>query len=328
MPDLSTDVAGLSLEFPVMLGSGPLGVRGKDLLEFGRIAGGIVTKSITPEPCAGSRTPRIAKVDRDGMLNYEGNPNPGIDKFSDTLREVIPAIPCPVIGSIAPDALREETKLEYMVEKFVDAGVKGIELDYKYLYDPERGLTNFEPKELASICARVRSVAKTVLVVKLAVGFIPLPELARAAEDGGADAISAINTLFPAMRIALRSRRPILSTTFGGLSGRPIRTMAVAAIYQLREVTRLPLIGIGGARTAEDVVELLVAGASAVQIYTAAQLDGPSVFSTLRTELPALMERLGAPSISALLGSAHAAAANPELRGEAPAEDEVDLAAG
>lgn len=322
MSNLAITVAGLPLEFPVMLGSGPLGVRAKDLLEFGRVAGGIVTKSITPEPCVGSPTPRIVKVDQDAMLNYEGNPNPGIDNFSATLREVIPSIPCPVIGSIAPDALREKNTLEYMVEKFVGAGVKGIELDYKYLYKESVGLTHFEPKELAKICARVRSVAKVVLVVKLAVGFIPLPDLAKAAEDGGADAISAINTLFPAMRIQLRSRRPTLSTKHGGLSGRPIRTMAIAAIYQLRQLTKLPLIGIGGAKTAEDVVELFLAGASAVQVYTAAQLEGPKVFTELRRELPALLEKLKVPSVSSLIGAAHVTGSVDE----AQSEDEVVIA--
>lgn len=322
MSNLAITVAGLPLEFPVILGSGPLGVRAKDLLEFGRVAGGIVTKSITPEPCVGSPTPRIVKVDQDAMLNYEGNPNPGIDNFSATLHEVIPSIPCPVIGSIAPDALREKNTLEYMVEKFVGAGVKGIELDYKYLYNESVGLTHFEPKELAKICARVRSVAKVVLVVKLAVGFIPLPDLAKAAEDGGADAISAINTLFPAMRIQLRSRRPTLSTKHGGLSGRPIRTMAIAAIYQLRQLTKLPLIGIGGAKTAEDVVEFFLAGASAVQVYTAAQLEGPKVFTELRRELPALLEKLRVPSVSSLIGAAHVTGSVDE----AQSEDEVVIA--
>lgn len=304
MPDLSVNVAGLELDFPAMLGSGPVGVRSKDLLEYGAVAGALVTKSITADPCPGSLTPRIAKIDHDGMLNYEGNPNPGIDEFAATLQKVIPSIPCPVIGSISPDTLREETKLERMVEKFIGAGVKGIELDYKYLYNDAVGLTNFEPRELADICARVRSVAKTVLIVKLAIGFIPLAELARAAEDGGADAISAINTVFPAMKIGLRTRRPVLSMKFGGLSGAPIRPLAIAAIYQLRRLTKLPLIGIGGASTAEDVIEFLLAGATAVQIYTAAQVEGPSVFTELRIKLPALMEKMGISSVSALVGAA------------------------
>jgi len=287
-----------------MLGSGPIGVRSKDLLEYGHVAGAIVTKSITIEPCLGSRTPRIAKIDHDGMLNYEGNPNPGIDAFAATLRKIMPSIPCPVIGSISPDTLREETKLELMVEKFIGAGVKGIELDYKYLYNEAIGLTNFQPKELTDICARVRSVAPTVIIVKLAIGFIPLAELAKAAEDGGANAISAINTVFPAMRIGLRTRRPVLSTKFGGLSGAPIRPLAIAAIYQLRRLTKLPLIGIGGARTPEDIVEFLLAGANAVQVYTAAQIKGPSVFTDLRAGLPVLLDKMGVSSVSALVGAA------------------------
>jgi len=305
MPDLSVSIAGLSLDFPAMLGSGPIGLRSRDLVEYGRVAGAIVTKSITAEPCMGSPTPRIAKIDHDGMLNYEGNPNPGIDVFAATLRSVMQSIPCPVIGSVSPDTLREDTKLERMVEKFIGAGATGIELDYKYLYNESVGLRHFEPKELADICARVRSVAATVIIVKLAVGFIPLPDLAKAAEDGGADAISAINTIFPAMRIGLRTRKPVLSTKFGGLSGAPIRPLAIAAIYQLRRLTKLPLIGIGGIRTPEDIAEFLLAGATAVQVYTAAQVGGPSVFKELRAGLPALLEKMNASSVSAIVGAAH-----------------------
>jgi dihydroorotate dehydrogenase subfamily 1 len=305
MVDLSVNVAGLTLDHPATLGSGPIGVRRKDLLEYGQVASALVTKSTTPKPSAGSDQPRIIKIDHDGMLNYEGGPNPGIEKFSETLKEVIPSIPCPIIGSVSPYTLRDESTLEYMVEKFVQAGCKGIELDFKYLYDVASGLTDFYPKELASICKRVRNVAEVTVIAKLAVGAISLADLASAAEDGGADAISAINTVFPAMRISLRTRRPALSMKFGGLSGAPIRPLAIATIYQLRQLTKLPLIGIGGVTTAEDIVEFMLAGATAVQVYTAAQVRGPVVFSELRTELIKVLDTMGVNSISELIGGAH-----------------------
>jgi dihydroorotate dehydrogenase (fumarate) len=305
MVDLSVNIAGLSLAHPAMLGSGPIGVRRKDLIDYGRVASALITKSITPEPSAGSEQPRIVKIDHDGMLNYEGGPNPGIDKFSETLKEVIPSIPSPIIGSISPYTLRDESTLERMVDKFSEAGVKGIELDFKYLYDVASGLTDFYPKELASICRRVRAVTDATVIAKLAVGAISLADLTAAAEDGGASAISAINTVFPAMKISLRTRRPTLSMKFGGLSGAPIRPLAVATIYQLRQLTKLPLIGVGGVTTADDIIEFMLAGANAVQVYTAAQVRGSIVFTELRTELIKLLDKMGVDSVSELIGAAH-----------------------
>lgn len=305
MADISVNVAGLSLDHPAMLASGPIGVRRKDLLDYGQVASAVVTKSTTPQPSAGSKQPRIIKIDHDGMLNYEGGPNPGIEKFSTTLKEIIPLIPSPIIGSISPYTLREESTLEYMVEKFVGAGAKGIELDFKYLYDVASGLTDFYPKELVTICKRVRSVADVAVIAKLAVGAISLADLASAAEDGGASAISAINTVFPAMRISLRTRRPALSMKFGGLSGPHIRPLAIATIYQLRQLTNLPLIGIGGVMTAEDIVEFMLAGATAVQVYTAAQVRGPIIFTELRTGLIKLLDKMGVRSVMELVGTAH-----------------------
>jgi dihydroorotate dehydrogenase subfamily 1 len=305
MADIAVNIAGLSLEHPAMLGSGPIGVRRKDLLDYGQVASALITKSTTPEPSTGSEQPRIVKIDHDGMLNYEGGPNPGIEKFSETLKEVIPSIPCPIIGSISPYTLRDESTLERMVEKFIGAGAKGIELDFKYLYDQASGLTDFYPRELTSICRRVRSVTDLIVIAKLAIGAISLADLTAAAEDGGASAISAINTPFPAMRISLRTRRPTLSMKFGGLSGAPIRPLAVATIYQLRQLTKLPLIGVGGIMTAEDLVEFMLAGASAVQVYTAAQVRGSVVFSEIRSDLIKLLHKMGVRSVSELIGAAH-----------------------
>lgn len=305
MTDLAVNIAGLALPDPLMLGSGPIAVRAVDLLAFGQVASAIVTKSVSAMPSRGSPKPRIAKSDRDGMINYEGGPNPGIDAFSATLREVIPAIPCPIIGSISARTLAYASGIENVVEKFAKAGVRAIELDFKYLYDQAKGRSDFRPQNMSSIIARVRAVADTPVIAKLAYGPIELADLARAAEDGGAAAISAINTVFPAMRISLRTRRSLLSMNYGGLSGAPIRPLAIAAIFRLYEATKLPLIGVGGVTAAEDVVEFVLAGATAVQVYTAAQLGGPSVFPKLRAALTQLLDGMGVSSISELRGAAH-----------------------
>jgi dihydroorotate dehydrogenase (NAD+) catalytic subunit len=305
MADLAVEFAGLALPHPLMLGSGPIAVRAADLRAFGQVASAIVTKSISALPSHGSPKPRIARSDRDGMLNYEGGPNPGIDAFCETLRDVVPSIPCPIIGSISARTLAFDSGAGQVVEKFARAGVRAIELDFKYLYDRTKGRSDFRPRDMSGILARVRTAADVPVIAKFAYGPIELGDLARAAEDGGAAAISAINTVFPAMRIGLRTRRPLLSMNYGGLSGAPIRPLAVAAIFRLHEATKLPLIGIGGVTAAEDVVEFVMAGATAVQVYTAAQLGGPDIFPKLRDELRQLLDGMGVASLSELRGAAH-----------------------
>ncbi len=303
----SVSIGAMALRHPFILGSGPIGVRGDDLIAYGRVAAAIVTKSISANPSRGSPQPRIVKIDRDGMINYEGGPNPGIDAFCATLAEVRSAIPCPIIGSISPRTLTYPKALEHMVEKFIAAGADGIELDFKYPYDQAKGTREFRPENMVSVLRRVRAVADTVVIAKLAFGSIPLDDLAKAAEDGGATAISAINTVFPAMRIGLQSRRPILSMDYGGLSGAPIRALAVAAIYRLRQATTLPLIGIGGIVTAEDAAEFFLAGANAVQVYTTAQIRGPGIFTELANDLDHLLDDLKVARLADLIGAAHKA---------------------
>lgn len=303
----SLSIGAMALRHPFILGSGPIGVRGDDLIAYGQVAAAIVTKSISAKPSRGSPQPRIVKIDRDGMINYEGGPNPGIDAFCATLAKVRSAIPCPIIGSISPRTLTYPKELEHMVEKFIAAGCDGIELDFKYLYDQAQGKLEFRPENMISVLRRACAVTDKAVIAKLAFGSIPLNDLAKAAEDGGAAAISAINTVFPAMRIGLRSRRPMLSMDYGGLSGAPIRALAVAAIYRLRQATTLPLIGIGEIVTAEDAAEFLLAGANAVQVYTTAQIRGPGIFTELANDLDHLLDEMEVAHLADIIGAAHKA---------------------
>jgi dihydroorotate dehydrogenase (NAD+) catalytic subunit len=307
MMDMSVTIGRLRLRTPFILGSGPIGVRADDLIEYGKVAGAIITKSISAVPSRGSPQPRIVKMDRDGMINYEGGPNPGIDAFADTLREVRPNVPCPIIGSISPRTLTHAKGIETMTEKFIGAGADGLELDFKYIYDQVKGKAEFQPDSMTSVIRRVRSVADIPVIAKFAFGSIPLDALAKAAEEGGATAISAINTVFPAMRIGLRARRPTLSMNYGGLSGGPIRPLAIAAIYRLRQATQLPLIGIGGVVSAEDAAEFFLAGATAVQVYTMAQIRGPSVFEELENTIGGVLVDMRAKSLGEIIGAAHQA---------------------
>lgn len=304
-PQTTIQIGGLALRHPFMLGSGPVGVRANDLIAYGQTASAIITKSISANPSRGSPQPRIIKMDRDGMINYEGGPNPGIEAFAATIREVRSAIACPIIGSISPRTLTHAKGIESVVEKFIAAGADGIELDFKYLYDQIKGKAEFQPDNMTSVIRRVRSVGDVPVIAKLAFGSIALDELAKAAEAGGATAISAINTVFPAMRIGLRSRQPTLSMDYGGLSGAPIRPLAIAAIYRLRQATSLPLIGVGGIVEAEDAAEFFLAGANAVQVYTTAQLRGPGIFSELAAGLERVLTEMKADNLAQIIGSAH-----------------------
>ncbi|MBJ3778537.1 dihydroorotate dehydrogenase [Acuticoccus mangrovi] len=302
--DLSLDVAGLRLAHPFILGSGPIGVRADDLVAFGRVAGAIVTKSISAAPSPGSPQPRIVKLPGGGMINYEGGPNPGIDAFCATLREVRADVPCPIIGSVSPRTLARDASLERLAERFVAAGADAFELDFKYVYDMVDGRRDFEPATIARVVERVRTATGRPVIAKLAHGALPLPDLAKAAEDGGAAAISAINTIFPAMRISLKSRRPMLSMGVGGLSGTPVKPIALAAVYVLRQATALPILGIGGIATGADAAEFMLAGANAVEVYTAAQLDGPGLFPRLVEEFAAALAGMGAAGPAEIVGAA------------------------
>ena len=186
MSDQSVSIGSLKLRHPFILGSGPVGVRAEDLIAYGQVAGAIITKSISVNPSRGSPQPRIVKMDRDGMINYEGGPNPGIEEFASTLREVRSSVPCPIIGSVSPRTLTQAMGIETMTEKFVAAGVDALELDFKYLYDQASGKVDFLPENMASVIRRVRATADIPVIAKLAFGSIALDVLARAAEDGGA----------------------------------------------------------------------------------------------------------------------------------------------
>jgi len=302
--DFSTTIAGLTLRCPVMLGSGPLGAKAAHLLAYSRQAGAVVTKSISVEPSTGNPHPRILRTDHDGMLNCEGGPNPGIKEFSETLRRVKPDLDCPLIGSLSPRTLRYAADIEEVGARFEEAGCNAIELDFKYLYD-EKGLrTDFTIHQINETLDRLRRTVKIPLIAKLAYGAADLAALAKTAEDAGVEAICAINSVFPAMKIDIQKRAPALSMKYGGLSGAPIRPLAVAAVYRIAQAVKIPVIGIGGIMTGEDVVEFLLAGASAVQVYTVVQIEGVKGFSRILGELRSSMEQNGIGSVREIIGAA------------------------
>jgi dihydroorotate dehydrogenase (NAD+) catalytic subunit len=287
-----------------MLGSGPLGAKAQHLLAYSRVAGAVVTKSISAVASKGNPHPRIIKIDHAGMLNCEGGANPGIGEFKKTLRRIRPDLGCPIIGSLSPRTLRFAKGIEEVAAGFEKAGCEAIELNFKYLYDDERLRTDFTIQQIVDVVGRLKKVVAIPLIAKLAYGPTDMAVLAKAAEGAGASAIAAINSVFPAMNIDLKKRAPALSMKYGGLSGAPIRPLAVASVYRIVQTVSIPVIGIGGIMTGGDVIEFLLAGARAVQVYTVVMMEGTKGFSRILEELESAMVRYGFHSVGEIIGAA------------------------
>lgn len=266
------DFAGLRLANPVFTASGTCGY-GEELADFLDVnaLGGFITKSITLKPRKGNRTPRIVETDA-GMLNAIGLANVGLDRF---LAEKLPAIAkmtVPVFVNVAGERIDEYVAV---IERLTrERAIAGFELNISCPNVAKGGISfGRDPCQVAEITAAARKAAgKKVLIVKLSPNVTDISTTARAAVDAGADALSLINT-FTAMVIDIETRRPVLANRTGGLSGPAIKPIAVYLVSKVyREVAQpagIPILGLGGIRTASDALEFLIAGASAVAVGTA-----------------------------------------------------------
>lgn len=287
----------IPLRTPLVLASGPLGRDARSLKRFAAVAGGVVTKSVTREPQEGNPPPRVARVGEWSFVNWEDLPNPGCEAMAAAIREVkATGASCAVIGSIGPLKSPEEQRDIALVLQ--EAGADALELNFKWAAGADDNL-------LTRVVRAVKGAVSIPVIVKLAPFVGDIVENARAAEDAGADALTAINSVFPAMQIDVRRQRPTLSTGFGGLSGRPILPLAVAAVYRLYEAVRVPILGCGGVVTGEDALQLILAGAQAVQVCSAPMAEGPAAFPRIQQELEDLLRELGLGSLEACVGLAH-----------------------
>ena len=264
-------LAGLTLKNRVLVASGTYGY-GDDTLDLadpGRL-GGIVTKSLSMKPRAGNPPPRIVETSS-GMLNSIGLANIGVTKFIEEKLPVLRGLSTAVIANIAASSIDEYCQvLEVLNEQ---EGVDGFEINVSCPNVREGGL-NFGTScpMVSEITARLRKLTRKPLIIKLTPNVTHISEFARAAQDAGADAVSVINTLI-GMAINIHTRRPMLATTTGGLSGPAIKPVALAKVYEASRAVKIPVIGIGGIMNANDAIEFLIAGASAVQVGTANFVD-------------------------------------------------------
>ena len=297
MVDLAVDIAGLRLKNPVMPASGTFSEELADVFDLD-LLGAHVTKTITRGKRAGNPTPRVCEVDG-SMLNSIGIPSKGVAAFLDTVVPFYRAYRAPLVVSISGNTADEFATLcsEVTVE-----GVAAIEVNISCPNIEEDGKAfAIRPSSTFDVMKKLRRATHLPLWAKLTPNTGETSEVARAAEEGGADALVVANTLL-AMAIDIRTRRPKLGNLMGGLSGPSLKPIALRMAYQCARATNIPVIGCGGISTAEDVLEYLIAGASAVQVGTATFIN-PTAMVTIISDLERLLQREGIASVREIVGT-------------------------
>ncbi len=298
---LAVEVAGLKFTNPTMLAAGILGMSGLTLKRAAEAgAGAVVTKSLGLEPRSGYANPTVAQAEY-GLINAMGLPNPSVEYFAEELKET-KGVEVPIIASIYAFSPRE---FAATAEKAVEIGVDGIELNVSCPHAEKTGAEIGQDSKLVEeVVKTVKKNVEIPVFVKLTPNVASVAEVARAAEKGGADAVTAINTV-KAMVIDVETAKPVLANRVGGLSGPAIKPIAVRCVYEIYDAVEIPVIGCGGIDMWQDAVEFMEAGASAVQIGTAIATKGVSVFRQVTQGIEAFLEKKGFGSVKEIVGISH-----------------------
>ena len=303
MVNTKVNLCGIELDNPVIPASGTFGY-GYEFAELYDIdcLGTFSFKGTTREPRYGNPTPRIAETPG-GMLNAVGLQNPGVDRvISEELPKLKAVFHKPVMANVSGFSVEEYVEVCEKLDAEPQVGWLEVNISCPNVHGGGMSFgTN--PKMAARVTAAVREVTQKPLIVKLSPNVTDICAIARACEDAGADAVSLINTLM-GMRIDIRRRRPLLANGTGGLSGGAILPLAVRMVYQVYEAVKIPIVGMGGVSTAEDVLEMMLAGATAVEIG-AANLVDPWCCRDLVNKLPLVMEQNGIENLNDIIGGAH-----------------------
>jgi dihydroorotate dehydrogenase (NAD+) catalytic subunit len=298
---LNVTIAGIEMKNPVMPASGCFGF-GKEYARFYDLnkLGAIVVKATTYEERLGNPTPRVAETPG-GMLNAIGLQNPGLTKVIEEELPWLEQYSSPVIVNVAGTMIDDYVEVADQVSKVKN--VAAIELNISCPNVKCGGITfGTDPELAAELTREIKIVSKVPVFVKLSPNVTDIVSIARAVERAGADGLSMINTLL-GMRIDLKSRKPILANQTGGLSGPAIKPVAIRMIYEVSQQVDIPIIGMGGIMSAEDVIEFFMAGASAVAVGTANFID-PYACPNIIDELESWLDRLGVEHITDLIGVA------------------------
>ncbi|MCI1328371.1 MAG: dihydroorotate dehydrogenase [Lachnospiraceae bacterium] len=297
--NMKVNLAGVTLKNPVMTASGTFG-SGQEFSEFVDLSrlGAVVTKGVASHPWEGNPTPRVAEV-YGGMLNAVGLQNPGIDRFCERDIPFLSRFDTRIMVNVCG-----HTEEEYceVVERLADEPVDLLEINISCPNVKEGGIAfGTDPKAVESITRAVRRHAKQPVIMKLSPNVTSIEDMARAAEAGGADGISLINTI-TGMKIDVSRRKFVLANKTGGMSGPAIKPVAVRMVYQASHAVRIPVIGMGGIMTGEDAAEFMLAGATAVSVGTANFVD-PAATVRILAELEDYMRRTGTEDVNELIGA-------------------------
>ena len=300
MERLATDFAGIKMATPVMGASGTFGfgIEYSDFLDLKKV-GAIISKGITPVPRAGNDGVRIAETPS-GMLNCIGLENPGIDRF---LSDVLPRVrqQAPDTAFIANFSAGTVEDYGMMAAKLDVDGVDGVEVNISCPNVKEGGIVfGTDPKAAAAVTESVKKNTSKPVIVKLSPNVTDITAMAKAVEDAGADAIALINTL-TGMVVDIRTWKPLLGNITGGLSGPAVKPIAVRMVWQVANAVKVPILGLGGIATAEDAIEFLLAGASAVAVG-AENFIHPDAVVKVAEGVDSYLESRGLKHVSELVG--------------------------
>lgn len=296
--DMRVCLCGIEMDNPVMAASGTFGY-GREFAELYDIdiLGSFSFKGTTAQPRFGNPTPRIADC-REGMLNSVGLQNPGVDRV---LAEELPALAeifhKPVMANVCGGSPQEYAEVAEKLDAAEQIGWMEVNISCPNVKSGGMAFGT-DPKAAASVIEAVRKVTKKPVIAKLSPNVTDITEIARACEAAGADGLTAINTLL-GMRIDLKSRRPVLARQMGGFSGPAVFPVAVRAVWQVSRAVSIPVIGCGGIESPEQVLEMMMAGAAAVQVGSANLVD-PFACRRIIEALPDTMEKYGIDSLRAL----------------------------
>ena len=289
--DMKTSLCGIELDNPVMAASGTFGY-GREFAELYdiNVLGTFSFKGTTPEPRFGNPTPRIADC-TEGMLNSVGLQNPGVEKVvEEELPELAKVFHKPVMANVCGGSPEDYALVAEKLSQCDQVGWLEVNISCPNVRSGGMAFGT-DPKAAAEVIGAVRKVTTKPVIAKLSPNVTDITEIAKACEAAGADGITAINTLL-GMRIDLKSRKPVLAREMGGFSGPAVFPVALRAVYQITRAVDLPVVGCGGVRTAEDVLEMMMAGAKAVQIGSQNLVD-PFACRDIIDALPAAMEKYG-----------------------------------
>ena len=302
MSRISIQLPGLDLKNPIIPASGCFGF-GK---EYGQLydlstLGAIMIKATTVEKRLGNPTPRVAETAA-GMLNAIGLQNPGLEKVMSEELPWLERFDVPIIANVAGTVTEDYVEVAKRIS--TAPNVKALELNISCPNVKCGGITfGTDPKVAKELVEAVKAVSKVPVYVKLSPNVTDIVEIAKAVEAGGADGITMINTLI-GMRLDERTGKPVIANGTGGLSGPAVKPVAIRMVYDVYKAVNIPIIGMGGVSSVQDVVDFMSAGASAVAVGTANFVD-PFICPTIIEQLPGKLEELGVQKISDLIGRSH-----------------------